>query len=386
MFVNVLVVFLIFNNFCNGQTGDDLKALKTMLFTTNAYRKDVRPNIDQTKPTQIFLDLYLVGLNGIDEVSQKLTTTGFLYTGWQDDYLVWSPASYGGIATIQASQSDIWKPDIAVQNGFAKLKELGDNFINARIYNTGEVTWLPFEVFETKCAIDIRYFPFDQQTCNLIFVVWTSNVFEVNVTQGSKGAILYNFQNDGVWSIESTSVKTSTETAESMVTFTLILKRGSSYYVLNVIIPVILLGILNVLTFVLPADSGEKIGYTITVFLSFSVFLTIISSELPRTSGSILGYYLIFQLVMGTVVVLITAFELRFHHKKDPVPQRLLRCFSRKNVISDSTAKTADDQENTDMTWSDIISTFDMIMFFISSFLLVIATLIILLMLSMGHR
>jgi hypothetical protein len=48
-----------------------------------------------------------------------------------------------------------------------------------------------------------------------------------------------------------------------------------------------------------------------------------------------------FQLVMGTVVVLITAFELRFHHKKDPVPQRLLRCFSRKNVISDSTAKTA---------------------------------------------
>ena len=230
------------------------------------------------------------------------------------------------------------------------MKELGDNFINARIYNTGEVTWLPFEVFETKCAIDIRYFPFDQQTCNLIFVVWTSNVFDVNVTQGSKGAILYNFQNDGVWSIESTSAKTSTETAESMVTFTLILKRGSSYYVLNVIIPVILLGILNVLTFVLPADSGEKIGYTITVFLSFSVFLTIISSELPRTSGSILGYYLIFQLVMGTVVVLITAFELRFHHKKDPVPQRLLRCFSRKNVISDSTAKTADDQENTDMT------------------------------------
>jgi hypothetical protein len=62
MFVNVLVVFLIFNNFCNGQTGDDLKALKTMLFTTNAYRKDVRPSIDQTKPTQIFLDLYLVGL------------------------------------------------------------------------------------------------------------------------------------------------------------------------------------------------------------------------------------------------------------------------------------------------------------------------------------
>jgi hypothetical protein len=64
----------------------------------------------------------------------------------------------------------------------------------------------------------------------------------------------------------------------------------------------------------------------------------------------------------------------------------LLRCFPRKNVVSDSITKTAEDQANTDMTWNDIISTFDIILFFLSSILLFIVTLTILLMLSMGHR
>jgi hypothetical protein len=116
-----------------------------------------------------------------------------------------------------------------------------------------------------------------------------------------------------------------------MVTFTLILKRGSSYYVLNVIIPVILLGILNVLTFVLPADSGEKIGYTITVFLSFSVFLTIISSELPRTSGSILGYYLIFQLVMGTSMLYYTTCIYRHLCHTDNISKIVSVAITRRN-------------------------------------------------------
>jgi hypothetical protein len=54
----------------------------------------------------------------------------------------------------------------------------------------------------------------------------------------------------------------------------------------NVIVPVILLGIFNVFTFVLPADSGEKIGYSVTVFPSFAVCLTVVSAELPKTSES----------------------------------------------------------------------------------------------------
>jgi hypothetical protein len=140
--------------------------------------------------------------------------------------------------------------------------------------------------------------------------VWFSRIVEVNVTKGTNGIILHNLDANGIWSVVSTSASEDVESVESRVVFTIILERNSGYYMTNVIVPVILLGIFNVFTFVLPADSGEKIGYSVTVFPSFAVCLTVVSAELPKTSESILGYYLLFQLGMGTFVVAVTAIEL----------------------------------------------------------------------------
>lgn len=65
-------------------------------------------------------------------------------------------------------------------------------------------------------------------------------------------------------------------------------------YVLNTIIPVVMLSLLNVLVFLLPASSGEKMALAVTVLLSFTVYLSIISEVMPKTSESIsiLGEYL----------------------------------------------------------------------------------------------
>lgn len=230
------------------------------------------------------------------------------------------------------SQSKVWKPDITLQNGFTRLKELGDSFITVLIESVGLVEWIPMEVMETKCDIDVTYFPFDKQTCDIKFVVWSNNIFQVNVTLGNKGIILDEL--DSNWKVISTRSSRDELSFESRVSFSLTLVTSSSYYVINIIIPVVLLGVLNVFTFVLPADSGEKMGYSVTVFLSFAVFLTVVSSELPKTSGSILGYYLIFQLSIGTLVVLVTALELRFHHKSEPAPEKL-RLIYQNSVAND---------------------------------------------------
>jgi hypothetical protein len=46
-----------------------------------------------------------------------------------------------------------------------------------------------------------------------------------------------------------------------------------------------LMCILNIFVFLLPADSGERVGYAITVLLAIAVFLTISSDSLPATSN-----------------------------------------------------------------------------------------------------
>ena len=76
-------------------------------------------------------------------------------------------------------------------------------------------------------------------------------------------------------------------TAHTGVTFRIQLQRKRTFYVLNTIIPVVMLSLLNVLVFLLPASSGEKMALAVTVLLSFTVYLSIISEVMPKTSESI---------------------------------------------------------------------------------------------------
>ncbi len=71
------------------------------------------------------------------------------------------------------------------------------------------------------------------------------------------------------------------------MTFTLFLRRRTFYYIFNIIVPCIMLSILTLLTFWLPATSSEKISLGLSVFLAFSMFMLLIAEEVPATSESV---------------------------------------------------------------------------------------------------
>jgi hypothetical protein len=55
-------------------------------------------------------------------------------------------------------------------------------------------------------------------------------------------------------------------------------KRESLYYTVMVVWPTILFGVLNPLVFLLPVESGERIGLSMTIMLSYAIFLTLVSA------------------------------------------------------------------------------------------------------------
>ena len=49
----------------------------------------------------------------------------------------------------------------------------------AMVHNDGRVFWPPPTKFRSTCAVDVTYFPFDDQTCILKLGSWTYNGFQV---------------------------------------------------------------------------------------------------------------------------------------------------------------------------------------------------------------
>ena len=76
----------------------------------------------------------------------------------------------------------------------------------------------------------------------------------------------------------------------SCLVFTLEFSRQPTYFVMNVIMPSVLINCLCVLNFGVPHETGEKVGYGITVFLAQSVNLMVVSEMMPQGTYYLLNF------------------------------------------------------------------------------------------------
>ena len=65
------------------------------------------------------------------------------------------------------------------------------------------------------------------------------------------------------------------------------LSRHSLYFVLNTLVPCIVITLLSMLVYLLPSESGEKVTLAITVLLSYTVLLLFVSDVSPRNGDSV---------------------------------------------------------------------------------------------------
>lgn len=410
----VAIVVAIDISLVTPQTATDMKNLLTQLFTTQSYNFDVRPQTDQSTATDIFLDFFLFGITGFDPVEQKLTTTAYLEIIWTDEMLTWTPSSYGGIEEIKIPQSNIWLPDIALHNGFQDLSGLGSKFIKVKVFSDGTVIWTPFHVFESTCKLDSTYYPFEKQVCSIDFIAWTSDNDDLHLVLGNEGIVLEGESSNGQWKLVDSVSYSFSDSGESKVRFMLMIQRKPLFFIINIIFPIVLLSFLNIFTFQIPTDIGERLGYTVTVWLSFAVFLTIISASLPQSSDTlpILSVYIIVQIFIGTIGVLMSTWEARVVQYGDDIPvNRLLKklsewkkkidnchCCKKRNTVALVKAKNDIDNDNDcnknthdsvkdktqDITWKEGVTALDFFSFWTFLTILIVSTIVLFLVSTIG--
>ncbi|CAC5410625.1 unnamed protein product [Mytilus coruscus] len=195
-------------------------------------------------------------------VALNIITLNSLF--WDDQRLDWSQdATYNtSIPAIYSNEENIWRPALIIENSVSDISIVSDANVLMKIQSVALSFGHPLNLHYT---LDSTYVA--QEAVRLEY-----------------------YKENGEWKYQGFSAYTTSNTREGSstpeITFTLTFKRRPVFHVLNSLIPMVLLAFLSSMVFKLPPDSGERIGYSLTVLLAYAVYLTIISDNMPSSSSS----------------------------------------------------------------------------------------------------
>ncbi|MBN3310252.1 ACHA7 protein, partial [Amia calva] len=283
------------------------------------YNRLERPVLNDSQPLLVELGMTLLQIIDVDEKNQVLITNAWLQLYWTDVYLTWNPEQYPGVQNLRFPSNQIWVPDILLYNS-ADERFDATFHTNVLVNASGACQYIPPGILKSTCYIDVRWFPFDVQKCDLKFGSWTHNGWLLDLQMLEVDISTYI--SNGEWDLVGVPGKRNELYYECCkepypdVTFTVTMRRRTLYYGLNLLIPCVLISGLALLVFLLPADSGEKISLGITVLLSLTVFMLLVAEIMPATSDSvplIAQYFASTMMIVGLSVV-VTVLVLQFHH------------------------------------------------------------------------
>ena len=295
------------------------------------YNKNVRPLKNHTQALVVDIMLYVGALQEFDEVLERFSLVTVVYLSWTDERLTWNSSDYGEISTTFFGYKDVWVPELILTNPSEKIDSFGKDWHRIRYKSDGKAVWNPGSLVHATCSVNAYYFPFDIQECFLDLFVFGYYASEVRFSASSNAVDVSFMPKHGTWDVIGTSVKVGTEGGTSNARYHFRLERRPQYLIINVIMPILFLNLLNVLVFLLPAESGERVSYSITVLLSIAVFMTIVSNTLPRTSEPmpLISYALLGSLFLSSFITVVTVLNLRLYYKKeyDRVPTWLVKVY-----------------------------------------------------------
>lgn len=249
------------------------------------YYTGSRPVLNPSDVVKVKLTFHPMHIASVNERNQYITLKAYVTIRWVDEFLVWNQTD-DGTEGLYIKPDQIWTPDIHIYNNIKDVMNLYDSVLKAIVYPNGSVVFAPEITFSVLCNISVNKYPFDTQVCHVSLSPWYSSKDKQTLTSDTDKLSLDLFQPNTEWHLSDTSVSCGLMYGDlySICDFKMTLQRRSSYYVMNVLIPVFLLSIMTPFVYLLPQSSGERISYSITLFLAFSVTMTTISGMLPVTS------------------------------------------------------------------------------------------------------
>ena len=176
---------------------------------------------------------------------------------------------------VNIDPKKVWLPDIVLYNNAKNGQLAGTMYMfktKVTLQYDGLNTWYSPVIIRSGCNIDVAFFPFDEQICNLTFGSWTYSAKHLNLYPMEESADLTSYLKSA--ELDLLSAKCIREapqygsTVYPNLVFRLHLRRQPGFFLFNVIIPGLVITTFAIFTFSSPHVSGERIGLAIESFLS----------------------------------------------------------------------------------------------------------------------
>ncbi|XP_038301620.1 5-hydroxytryptamine receptor 3E isoform X1 [Canis lupus familiaris] len=278
-------------------------------------RKAFRPVTNFSIPTLVNISFTMSAILDVDEQLQLLSSFLWLEMVWDNPFIRWNPEECEGITKISVATKNLWLPDIFIVEFMDIDKTPKD--LTAYVSNEGRIRYKKPMKVTSICNLDIFYFPFDQQNCTLTFSSFLYTVENMllgmekevwEIADTSRDIV----QTHGEWEllgINKATPKMSLGTSlYDQIMFYVAIRRRPRLYIINLLVPSGFLIAIDALSFYLPAESGNRAPFKITLLLGYKVFLLMMNDLLPTSGTPLISVYFALCLSLMVVSLLETIF------------------------------------------------------------------------------
>ena len=254
-------------------------------YSTDFYYYDTKTLYD-TLSFPVIISFSLASIGDISSLQGTMTTTGYINLYW-GDYRLRYNTTLASSPSLSLPSNWVWTPEIVYYNAVAVNDILSDTTVE--LISNGFVVLTSIVSVTSTCDLDLSLYPFDKQTCKVIFT--PSTIIDVGITfQKNSHAVLDpTFHSSPSWKFLSISSQVSRfKTGHNMYSsfeVTIQLQRYSFYYITTAIIPNILITVLAVLALWI-GDYPNRLALEVTLLLTVVALLWSVSSSIPSTAHS----------------------------------------------------------------------------------------------------
>ncbi|XP_012986809.1 5-hydroxytryptamine receptor 3A [Esox lucius] len=251
-----------------------------------------RPVLDHKNITNVKIEVYLYAILAMIEKSQTFIPFIWLKLTWNNELIRWNPEEFCGITKVSVPREMLWKPDIFIHEMTEKDDSPPTPYLN--VDANGDVSMDEVMRMVVTCKMDIHKFPFDTQRCEISFssAIYLENEMKFLPSDTSSNATKATcevMQKTGEWEflyINISDGKLLFKNREwDKIAYTITMKRRPLLYITNFVLPVLFFLFLDLASFLISDQRGEKLGFKVTVLLAISVMLLILKDILPSTSN-----------------------------------------------------------------------------------------------------